>query len=185
MKSRSITTKIGDQGTTRLFSGEEVSKDSPRTDAYGDMDELVSVLGIARSVATRKDVRDRLEQIQRDLFIAGAELATSLEHAHLLEKRMDEAMVRDIDRKRKVVEGKIRMPRGFILPGATSAAAHIDHARTIARRCERKVVGLLEAGLIENRPMIIWFNRLSDYLWLLARLEEGERTQPKDSARNA
>jgi cob(I)alamin adenosyltransferase len=182
MKSRSITTKIGDQGTTRLFSGEEVSKDSPRTDAYGDMDELVSVLGIARSVSTRKDVRDRLKQIQRDLFIAGAELATSLEHAHRLDKRVDEAMVRDIDRKREVVEGKIRMPRGFILPGATIAAAHIDHARTIARRCERKVVGLLESGLIENRPMIIWFNRLSDYLWLLARLEEGERTQPKDES---
>jgi cob(I)alamin adenosyltransferase len=78
MSKSSITTKVGDRGTTFLFSGEEVFKDSPRTETYGDVDELVSVLGVARCQSVQTEVRDTLLEIQRDLFLAGAELATAL-----------------------------------------------------------------------------------------------------------
>jgi cob(I)alamin adenosyltransferase len=72
------------------------------------------------------------------------------------------------------------MPKGFIIPGGTPVAAHIDVARAVARRCERRVVALAEEGEIDNPALIVWMNRLSDYLWLLARREEGERVVEKN-----
>jgi cob(I)alamin adenosyltransferase len=169
----SITTRVGDRGTTFLFSGEEVSKDSPRTRAYGDLDELVSVLGLARATARRPDVRRSVTDLQRELFIAGAELATSARHVKLLKQRVDAARLAQLDARREELEKRIPMPAGFILPGGTLAAAHLDHARTLARRLERRVVGLRRRKLVNNPALIIWLNRLSDYLWLLARREEG------------
>jgi cob(I)alamin adenosyltransferase len=175
----SITTRVGDRGTTFLFSGEEVPKDSPRTDAYGDLDELVSVLGIARCHSGRGDVREILLVLQRELFVIGAELATTPEHADLLGRRCDEAMLADFEARRERLEAAIAMPGGFIVPGGTLAAAHIDHARTIARRLERRLTGLVRGGLVRNPSLQVWVNRLSDFLWLLARHEEGGATVPK------
>jgi cob(I)alamin adenosyltransferase len=172
----SITTKIGDRGTTRLFSGEEVAKDSPRTDAYGDLDEVVSILGVARCHVARADVREAILLLQRELFVIGAELATTPEHAEILSRRCDEAMLADFETRRDALETAIAMPGGFIVPGGTTGAAHLDHARAVARRFERKVTGLVRAGLVRNPSLQIWVNRLSDYLWLLARREEGDAT---------
>ncbi len=169
----SITTRVGDRGTTFLFSGEEVAKDSPRTAAYGDLDELVSVLGLARATVRRPDVRQACLALQRELFIAGTELATSRRHARSLSRRVDAAMLADLEARREALEKRVPMPKGFILPGGTVGAAHLDHARTLARRLERQVVGLTRRRLVRNRDLIIWLNRLSDYLWLLARREEG------------
>lgn len=169
----SITTKVGDRGTTFLFSGEEVSKDSPRTMAYGDLDELVSVLGLVRAHTRYADVRSAVLDLQRELFIAGSELATSARHAKLLKARVDAARLAQLDARRDALEKRVPMPAGFILPGGTAAAAHLDHARTLARRLERRVVGLRRRKLVNNPVLIIWLNRLSDYLWLLARREEG------------
>ena len=179
MTSKSITTKVGDKGTTFLFSGEEVPKDSARTEAYGDLDELVSQLGVARVHARRADVRQRILELQRELFIAGAELATSSDHLHLLKARVDRSMLERMERVRTEAESGVRMPDGFIIPGGTLAAAHLDVARTVARRLERKISGLTRAGLLNNEHLTVWVNRLSDYLWLLARLEEGAATLPK------
>jgi len=179
MTSKSITTKVGDKGTTFLFSGEEVPKNSERTEAYGDLDELVSQLGVARANARRADVRERILELQRELFIAGAELATSSEHLQLLKQRVDRAMLDRMEKVRTEAEARVKMPEGFIIPGGTVAAAHIDVARTVARRLERKISGLSRAGLVDNKDLTVWINRLSDYLWLLARLEEGSSTLPK------
>lgn len=172
----SITTKVGDKGTTFLFSGEEVPKDSPRTMAYGDLDELVSVLGVARCHVANEEIKSDILAIQRDLFVAGAELATALDHVGLLKQRIGEAELRHFELRRDALESRIKMPDGFIIPGGSGAlgAAHLDHARAIARRVERRAVTLQRAGLIDNRNLLVWLNRLSDYLWLLARLEEGE-----------
>jgi len=178
--NRSITTKTGDDGTTRLFSGEEVQKDSPRTAAYGDVDELGSVLGVARAHAQNPGTSSALVEIQRSLFTVAAELATTEEHVMELAQRVDDEMVHEMDQCREVIEQEIQMPHGFVIPGGTIGAAHIDHARTVARRCERQVVGLIRDGHIQNRNLLIWFNRLSDYLWLLARREEGDSVMPKD-----
>lgn len=172
----SITTKVGDRGTTRLLSGEEVPKDSPRTMAYGDLDELVSVLGVARCHVTQDEIRSEILRIQRDLFVLGSELATAVEHIHLLKQRIGEKELSDFDARRDQWEQRIRMPDGFIIPGGSGslAAAHLDCARAVARRLERRVVALAREKLVENAPMQKWINRLSDFLWLLARAEEGE-----------
>jgi len=176
----SITTRIGDRGTTQLFSGETVSKNCARTNAYGDVDELVSVLGVARSLTDKPDVRETLIALQRKLFVVGAELATTPVALELLGQRVSEPMLAELDAARDELESRLPPPTGFILPGGTPAVAHIDLVRAIARRCERKAVGLREAGEIENPLLIVWLNRLSDYLWLLARWEEGDATLPKN-----
>jgi len=177
---RSITTKTGDDGTTRLFSGEEVQKDSPRTTAFGDVDELGSLLGVARAHAQHPGISSALVEIQRSLFTVAAELATTEEHVNKLAQRVDDGMLRELDQCREAVEEEIQMPDGFVIPGGTIGAAHIDHARTVARRCERQIVGLIRDGHIQNMNVLILFNRLSDYLWLLARREEGDAVLPKD-----
>lgn len=170
----SITTGIGDRGTTRLFSGERVAKDSPRTNAYGDLDELVSLLGLAHVHARR--TRAELRRLQRELFIVGTELATSWRHVRRLRQRIHQPMLDDLERRRRKAEAAIRMPKGFILPGGNAAGAHLDLARAVSRRLERRVVGLYRRRLVRNRILIVWLNRLSDYLWLLARREEGRAT---------
>lgn len=176
MKKNSITTKVGDRGTTFLFSGEEVPKDADRTEAYGDLDELVSVLGVARAHAEHKEIREALMDLQRELFKVGAELATTIQHVDLIKERIDAEALARFDRQREALEGRIRMPSGFILPGGTRCAAFIDQGRAIARRLERKVVRLKREGMMRNEFILIWLNRLSDYLWLLARYEEGDQT---------
>jgi len=164
-----------------LFSGETVSKNGPQTNAYGDLDEVVSLLGIARSLTPRATTAKRLIGLQRELFVLGAELATTTGAKELLGRRVDDAMLAALEAEREALEAAITMPTGFVLPGGTPAAAHLDLARAVARRCERKTVGLVEAGLLDNPLVVIWLNRLSDYLWLLARAEEGEHTLPKDA----
>ena len=185
MSKPSITTKVGDRGTTFLFSGEEVFKDSPRTETYGDVDELVSVLGVARCQSVQTEVRDTLLEIQRDLFLAGAELATAIDHVGMLKARIDEAALQIFEQRRDALEARITMPDGFIIPGGSGSlgAAHIDHARTIARRLERKTVSLSRAGLVANPHLLVWMNRLSDFLWLLARVEERQSLSLKDLRR--
>ena len=159
---------------TRLFSGEQVPKSSARTEACGDLDELVGILGVARAASRRKDVREAILGVQRDLFVIGSELATTVEKVKLLPRRVDANLVRQIDRKRKDLEARITWPSGFIIPGGNPAAAHIDLARAVARRGERKIAGLVLARVVRNQLVLVWMNRLSDYLWLLARFEEGK-----------
>jgi cob(I)alamin adenosyltransferase len=171
-RRRSITTGLGDGGMTRLFSGEEVPKDSPRPDVCGDIDELVSALGVARARAAREESREAILYVQRSLFIVGAELATSPEGTGLLEQRVGPNMVKTLEGRRLTLESKVNIPRGFVIPGDSAVAAHLDVARAIARRAERKVVALLRGAEVRNEHLLVWMNRVSDYLWLLARLEE-------------
>ncbi len=178
----SITTRTGDKGTTHLFSGETISKHSQQTDAYGDLDEVVSLLGMARAASERAALQETLISLQRRLFVVGTELATSLGHVQQLAQRVDAAMVAELDRERDALEERLPPVTDFILPGGTEVAAHLDLARAVTRRCERKVVGLLEAGLVENADIVVWLNRLSDYLWLLAREEEGEAVLMKNAS---
>ncbi len=174
-----ITTKRGDAGRTRLFSGEEVSKASSRPEAYGDLDELVSVLGLAKVKVGHPALPGRLEQLQRELFIVGTELAMSTEKREKLSERIGADHAERLTDAAREVEGSIPSPTGFVLPGGTEAAAVLDIARTVSRRLERRVVDMADKGLVDNPHMLAWLNRLSDYLWLLARLEEGEQTIQK------
>jgi len=179
----SITTKTGDSGKTRLFSGEKVSKNAPQTQAYGDIDELVSILGIVRASSDNLHLCATIVEIQTQLFTLGAELATTPQHITKLTQRVDADMTAEMDTKCQTLESEIVMPKTFILPGGTLTAAYIDLARAIARRCERHIVALHDAQLINNPHMLVWMNRLSDYLWLLARYHEGHHTQELTSSR--
>lgn len=187
MSKPTITTKVGDKGTTFLFSGEEVFKDSPRTETYGVLDELVSVLGVARCHATHPELGASILEVQRELFTVGAELATAIDHVGMLKHRIDAAALAAFEQRRDRLEERVTMPDGFIVPGGSGskAAAHLDHARAIARHLERRAVSLSRAGLTANPHLLVWVNRLSDYLWLLARLEEGTPLTLKDARRQA
>ena len=167
-----IYTKTGDKGETALFGGGRVPKDHPRVAAYGDVDELNSVLGIVRAAAPEGFFDDLLESIQRDLFSIGGHLATpdpdrvrkSLEKATLSPERVSE-----FERIMDVAEQELPPLRAFVLPAGTPLAASLHLARTVCRRAERSVVHLAHANEVPQL-FIVYLNRLSDLLFTLARL---------------
>jgi len=170
----SITTGQGDEGTTRLFSGEEVPKHHPRPVAYGDLDEAVSAMGLARSMATESRVKEVLRDLQRRCFVVGSELATSAEGTERLEERLEEGHLEELDALVEGLEEQMELPPVFVVPGGCPAAAALDLARSIVRRLERSTAALAaseEEGTLSPH-LQPWVNRLSDVLFLLARREE-------------
>lgn len=167
-----IYTKTGDAGSTGLFGGGRVPKDDDRVEAYGDVDELNAVIGVARAVEPMPRIDEVLVPIQRDLFAIGALLATpDLERMaqHLEKARIDDARIRDLERAIDDAESELEPLRSFILPGGSPKAASLHVARTVCRRAERHVVHLQHG--VELPPLaIIYLNRLSDLLFTLARL---------------
>lgn len=167
-----IYTKTGDAGSTGLFGGGRVPKDDDRVEAYGDVDELNAVIGVARAVEPMPRIDEVLVPIQRDLFAIGALLATpDLEKMaqHLEKARIDDARIRDLERAIDDAESELEPLRSFILPGGSPKAASLHVARTVCRRAERHVVHLQHG--VELPPLaIIYLNRLSDLLFTLARL---------------
>jgi cob(I)alamin adenosyltransferase len=170
----SITTRVGDRGTTRTFGGETLSKSSPRIEACGQVDELVSALGLARAHAARGGALDaQLQELQRALFAFAAEISAGVLQAGSLSQRLDAKAVRKLDTLRRRLEQTVEPMRDFIVPGESLLGAQLDFARTVARRCERAIVTLADRKEFRNRQAFIWLNRLSDVLWLLARQAEG------------
>lgn len=167
-----IYTKTGDDGQTALFGGGRVEKDHPRVEAYGEVDELNACLGMARAVEMMPRIDEVLVPIQRDLFSIGALLATP-DHDKMREQlqkaRIDEERITELERAIDDCERELEPLRSFILPGGTPKSAALHVARTVCRRAERRVVALQrEAGLPEL--VVIYLNRLSDLLFMLARL---------------
>jgi cob(I)alamin adenosyltransferase len=164
-----IYTRTGDSGTTGLFGGPRVSKSSLRIEAYGTVDELNALLGLARSGSTLKsdDLEGTLSRIQDELFVLGADLATPLE-AGVDVPRMTEdhslVLEREIDR----FESDLEPLKSFILPGGTERASRLHLARTVCRRAERIVVKLSDED--KTHPETVrYLNRLSDFLFVAAR----------------
>ena len=172
-----IYTGTGDRGKTSLFSGQRVSKANERIEAYGDMDELNSVIGalIANLKSELAELSDELEQIQRDLFAISALLATtpdspSMESVSGISTQKIEFLENAIDRMQEVLPEL----KGFILPGGHPTAAWAHLARTICRRTERQMVRFLDASSQIQKPdayhsALIYINRLSDYFFVVAR----------------
>lgn len=174
MSSR-ITTKTGDQGNTFLYSGEKVLKSDLRVCACGDVDELNSALGLVRAHSGAGHLDEEIQNLQRALFLIGSMIATTPQFpAKGVELSPDAAD--ELTRRSHEVEGEIEIPSDFILPGGCELAARLDLARSIARRTERSVVRVREAGFLTSTAPVTWLNRLSDYLWILARREEGDCT---------
>jgi cob(I)alamin adenosyltransferase len=167
----------GDKGTTALLFGRRVSKASPQPEAYGTVDELNSTLGLAKSLCRQEYSRGIIDDIQKDLGIVAAEIATEPERHEELGKHgwiVSDEMVKKLEGSIEDIEHKVTMPNKFIIPGATPGAAAIDVARAVVRRAERRVVSLMETGVLRNQNVSAYLNRVSDVLFALARFEEAE-----------
>ena len=193
-----VATGRGDDGTTGLlFGGDRIPKDDPRTEAYGTLDEAVAALGLARAELELKRQLDVLPpaldeiavlilRIQRELFVAGAELAADPAAWDRLRDgatRVSAAMVAGIDAVLADYEARIAFPAEFVVPGETRTSAALELARTILRRAERRAVTLDRAGLVPGEHLLPYLNRLADLLWVLARAAEQAEARPATAAR--
>jgi cob(I)alamin adenosyltransferase len=177
-----IYTKTGDHGETGLFDGSRVSKYSPRVEAYGDVDELNTVLGLALAfIREDEELRTCLLTIQRDLFVVGAHLAdptARVESKRGDKARLSEEKVTQLEHWIDHFEDTLPPLRQFILPGGSKGGATLHHARTVCRRAERHIVALSHhiqvPGLI-----LTYMNRLSDFLFVAARVENVRRNRPE------
>ncbi len=161
-----VYTKTGDKGTTSLLSGERVEKDTLRVDAYGTVDELDSVLGMARAFVKREDVREAIYSLQKLLGMLMADVASlkleqpyiTTEHVNILEQTIDkfDALLQPLTK--------------FLVPGDTQGAAMLDLARTVTRRAERRLITLSKQEAV-NHNVLVCLNRISDLCFILARVE--------------
>jgi len=166
-----IYTRTGDDGGTRLASGAPVSKTDPRVEAYGCVDELNAVIGVARLHSHQNDRIDAmLARIQNELFDLGADLATPLEPPPAWEAlRILDGQVERLEQEIDWMNDSQKPLDSFILPGGSPLAAHLHHARTVCRRAERAAVRLMEAGEAVTPAAMRYLNRLSDHLFVAAR----------------
>lgn len=193
-----VATTKGDDGTTGLlFGGDRISKDDPRTEAYGTIDEAVAALGLARANLGAKErggtlgptlggLAELILRFQRELFVVGAELATNPAAWDRLEDgrtRVSEPMLRDVERVLVEAEASITMPTEFVVPGETPTSAALELARTILRRAERRAVGLRREGLVPGAYLVPYLNRLADLIWVLARAAEQAESRTATPAR--
>ncbi len=170
-----IYTKTGDAGQTGLLGSARVAKDHPRIEAYGDVDELNAGLGLARAAGLPPDLDDVVRRVQSELFHLGAQLAAPDPERlpiALIEQRHVAQLEEDIDR----FEQTLAPLTAFILPGGAPSAAALHVARTVCRRAERRAVTL--AALPDERVsplVVIYLNRLSDFLFVAARVANAQR----------
>jgi len=209
-----VATGKGDDGSTGLlFGGERIQKDDLRAEAYGTIDEAVAALGMARAElsaaaetapapagqpnhaaaagpsdsgrTTPAGLAALILRFQRELFVAGAELATNpLAWERLVDgqTRISAVMVAGVESVLVDLESQITMPREFVVPGETGASAALEVARTVLRRAERRAVTLGREGLIPGTHLLPYLNRLADLVWVLARAaEQAEARSPTPS----
>lgn len=193
-----VATGRGDDGTTGLlFGGPRVAKDDPATEAYGTIDESVAALGVARAelvVASEVagapgafgELAALILRLQRELFVVGAELATTPAARERLADgvtRVSESMLEALEATLAEHEAAIEMPREFVVPGETRASAALEVARTVVRRAERRIVTFQREGALLGEWLLPYINRLADLLWVLARVAEQAASRPAVPAR--
>jgi cob(I)alamin adenosyltransferase len=196
-----VATGRGDDGTTGLlFGGDRVRKDDARTEAYGTIDEAVAALGLARAELDMKaqygvlspgfgGLGDLILRLQRELFVAGAELATNPDARDRQQdgaSRVTEAMVWGLGEILREMEAAIELPREFVVPGETRVSASLEVARTVVRRAERRAVAVAATDeALAAGALLPYLNRLADLLWILARVAERSEARPPTAARPA
>jgi cob(I)alamin adenosyltransferase len=175
----SIVTKKGDLGQTSLMYNRPVSKCHPRVEAYGTVDELNTAIGMARASAEYPFVRDNLLKIQSVLVGVMGELATGMEDISRYVKDGYPVVSSDATKQLETLVREIESQnisfKGWATPGDTVNSAALDFSRTVCRRAERMVCGLQEVQQLHNPEIIVYLNRLSDLLWLMARWVETQR----------
>ncbi|MCM1108960.1 MAG: cob(I)yrinic acid a,c-diamide adenosyltransferase [Clostridium sp.] len=168
MKKSNVYTRTGDSGTTALVGGKRVPKDHLRIEAYGTVDELNSHLGLLAAMMPQGTDRERVERIQSDLFTLGVVLATDEREERRRPSPLSGEDVRWLEQCIDETEDGLPAWRGFILPGGCQSAAQCHVCRTVCRRAERRV-HTLYAAVEPDRCVMAYVNRLSDYLFVLAR----------------
>ncbi|MBI5020465.1 MAG: cob(I)yrinic acid a,c-diamide adenosyltransferase [Ignavibacteriales bacterium] len=173
-----IYTKTGDKGETSLFGGKRLPKDSLRIETYGTIDELNSLIGLSRSLNEHQEIELLLCDLQSELFVLGAELATptGVKNSSIKFLSTD-----NIIRFEKLIDDiEVRLPplKNFILPGGNKCAAMLHYARTVCRRAERLLVRLTRDESVRDFP-VIYLNRLSDFLFVIARLSNSLSNTPE------
>lgn len=165
-----IYTRSGDRGETGLFGGRRVPKDHARVESYGTVDELNAAIGLARAVCADEELDARLARIQAELFELGADLADpEAAPGGTRPPRIAPAHVERLEREIDAMSGELPPLVRFVLPGGGELAARLHFARTVARRAERRAVALA-AGEPINPEIVRYLNRLSDWLFVAARL---------------
>ncbi len=172
-----IYTRKGDDGTTSLWYGGRVAKTDARTEAYGSIDEAGAALGVARSLCGPDDAELAADilKLQRELFIAGAELATAPEAEDRLQEgitRIDDDMVAALEPMIDRYMDRVELPPKFVISGGTTLSAQLDVARTVIRRAERRVVALMEEGQLASEAPMRYLNRASDLVFAMARFAD-------------
>jgi cob(I)alamin adenosyltransferase len=173
VKLNKIYTRTGDDGSTGLASGERRAKHDARVEAYGDVDEANSAIGLARlSTAAMPELDAMLERIQNDMFDLGADLATPPSDQPLGYEplRIHMTQVARIEAEIDALNARLAPLRSFVLPGGSPAAAALHLARAISRRAERRMVALAASGEEVGAPALQFINRLSDFLFVAARV---------------
>jgi cob(I)alamin adenosyltransferase len=185
-----VATGRGDDGTTGMLYGGRIAKDDLRTEAYGTVDEAVAALGVARAELTAAGLTDLAASVlrwQRELFVVGAELATTPSARDRLQDgvtRVDESMLAGVEAELQRLEAGITMPREFIVPGESPASAAVEVARVVLRRAERRIVTLERAVQLGRGWVVPYVNRLADLLWVLARAAEAAEQRAPTPARS-
>ncbi|HUZ02113.1 MAG TPA: cob(I)yrinic acid a,c-diamide adenosyltransferase [Thermomicrobiaceae bacterium] len=165
-------TRKGDEGYTDLLGG-RVSKDAPRPETYGTLDEATSFIGLARALAGSPRTKQILVDVQRDLYLMMAELAFAPDMPQRRYHVTAEQVAR-IERETDQLSAEVPLPPHFVLPGDTVPGGVLDVARTVVRRAERLAVRLAHDGEIDNEQVLVYLNRLSSLLFILARFEDRE-----------
>jgi cob(I)alamin adenosyltransferase len=164
--------KKGDEGYTDLLFGRRELKCHPRIDVYGEIDEAVSVLGLARALVKDEWSKEIILGLQNDLFLVSTELATFPEAYHKLKNTVTQEMIQRLEDLINQLETKVELPNKFIIPGDSMISAILDIGRAMIRRIERRVVRLREEKVISNSAILSYLNRLADLLFTLARYQE-------------
>lgn len=167
----SIYTRTGDKGTTALVGGSRVEKDSLKVEAYGTIDEVISNMGAACSFIQEEELKAEITEIQKKLFVLGAELASDENGMKYLKELINQS---DIDALEKVIDKymeKVGPFKGFVTPGKNTQSAMLHVARTVARRSERVIITLSREDKVREE-IRKYVNRLSDALYAMARYEE-------------
>ena len=166
-RRRRIYTRTGDAGETGLFAGGRVRKDHPRVAAYGAVDELNAMIGLARALGVDAPLDAWLERVQRELFVLGSDLATPLDSSPAWLTRLDDEAA-TLEREIDALEDELELLKQFILPGGSAGGAALHVARTVCRRAERAAVSLAAVEAV-NPAALRYLNRLSDWLFVVAR----------------
>ncbi len=183
----SIVTRTGDHGTTALMYGRRVPKHHPRVEAYGVVDELNASLGLARATATHEFIANAVVDIQHDLVAIMGELATAREDQERYARDgypgLRSEMISRLDGLVREIEAQNIAYQGWATPGGTLHSGALDVARTVSRRAERRISELLQMADLPNPTVLIYFNRLADLLWLMARWVETQEAAATHGAK--